>query len=112
MKVCVSKDSIVAYRFGRKRFDATLDEITDVALLLASDYIPPLLLAKLIRPKLKLSSLFLWSENQSVALISRDRGFDEAVTWLKQNNWDIDAAIERAKATPYIKVVVGKAPTY
>jgi hypothetical protein len=96
MKVCVSKDSIVACRFGRKRFD----------------YIPPLLLAKLIRPKLKLSSLFLWSENQSVALISRDRGFDEAVTWLKQNNWDIDAAIERAKATPYIKVVVGKAPTY
>jgi hypothetical protein len=38
----------------------------------------------------------------------QDVGFEPAVAWLKENDWDVDRGINQALKTPLIRVPVSK----
>ncbi|OYW82593.1 MAG: hypothetical protein B7Z26_02840 [Asticcacaulis sp. 32-58-5] len=60
------------------------------------------------RDAVHLRSIMLFSADGEVALTPSERGFDDALVWLRESGWQIDDAIAESQASPSVRTFVRK----
>ena len=115
MKITTSRDSICAKGWLGVKFQANAVDLSEVRVMAANEFYPRGFLKRLKialgleTPEIKLHTVIVWAGDQGIALHSYyDKGFDEAVSWLKQHEWEMDAATADALKTPLIRITVSK----
>jgi hypothetical protein len=113
MKISVRGDKIIVRSFWKVRFAALAKEVTRVSLMGSYDYRLPSIFVRLRHKKATLRYLLIEAGQSNVTLdAARDGGFEQALSWLKDEGWNIEPALNDAVIKPYIRVTVAKLRSY
>jgi hypothetical protein len=113
MKAFITDNTLIVRGLFRTRFFAASSDITVVKVMTSRDYYPPAVLRWLFREKVRLRFVMLGTDDNEITLdVRRDTGTSDAIGWLKDAGWNIDAGIQEAVKTPLIRVAVQKMRSY
>ena len=115
MRISIDGDALVVTRFGRTMARFTPEQVEIVRVLSHKSAYPPAALKWIYRivPALRirpcLQAVFVLARTSDIVLVYWDRGFQEAVDWLRTNGWAMDEAIERSLERTLVRQDVHRA---
>lgn len=114
MKIDIS-DGQICVSGWRSRFSAKAPEIERLAVMADRAYFRRIPIAELFKRKRTPHLRFIMIETTTSTVTldaARDENFDLALKWLRENDWDIGAAVGEALETPLMRIFVSKLPEY
>ena len=113
MKIQVDHGKLVVRRWGRIKFSAEKADVLRVSVMGGDSGLHFTFLGRFLDSATRLGFVLLDAGSQTVTLsVSRDTRFDDALEWLKEDGWDLEAAIRKSVDIPLIRIPVSRFSTY
>ncbi len=110
MKIYVAERDIqITDGNNREKFACDYETISNVKIMAGRAYEPPKFLRKFIKPPIpQITAILLFSNKDSISIVSRDQGFSNLLEALSLKGWNIEGAKLNAMKHPYVRQDVGR----